>query len=93
MFSFSPMTYLCGIHYHPQLLVLDLYITSDILAVSAKIHDKPDNFNFEIVNFPFFDGDVPCSPFGLQQSRFLSGADRECYTGSLLSLLVHPPFR
>ena len=26
------------------------------------MYDKPDDFDFEIVNFPFFDGDVPCSP-------------------------------
>ena len=29
--------------------------------VSSKIYDKQDNFNFEIVNFPFLGGDVPCS--------------------------------
>ena len=35
-------------------------ITNDI--VSSKIYDKLDDFNFEIVNFPFLDGDVPRSP-------------------------------
>ena len=30
--------------------------------VSSKIYDKQDDFNFEIVNFPLFDGDVPLSP-------------------------------
>ena len=30
--------------------------------VSSKIYDKRDEFNFEIVNFPFLDGDVPSSP-------------------------------
>ena len=30
--------------------------------VSSTIYDKRDDFNFEIVNFPFLDGDVPCSP-------------------------------
>ena len=30
--------------------------------VSSKIYNKCDDFNFEIVNFPFLDGDVPCSP-------------------------------
>ena len=29
--------------------------------VSAKIYDKQDNFNFEIVHVPFLDGDVPRS--------------------------------
>ena len=30
--------------------------------VSSKIYDKRDDFNFEIVNFPFLDGDLPRSP-------------------------------
>ena len=41
-------------------LDLNLSITNGV--VSSKIHDKRDDFNFEIVNFPFLDGDVPCSP-------------------------------
>ena len=31
--------------------------------VSSKIYDKRGDFNFEIVNFPFLDGDVLRSPF------------------------------
>ena len=31
-------------------------------VVSSKIYDKRDDYNFEIVNFPFLDGDVPRSP-------------------------------
>ena len=38
---------------------LHLSISNDI--VSTKIHDKRDDFDFEIVNFPFLDGDVPRS--------------------------------
>ena len=40
---------------------LDLHwsISNDI--VSTKIYDKSDDFDFEIVNFPFLDGDVPHS--------------------------------
>ena len=30
--------------------------------VSSKIYDKRDDFNFEIVNFPFLDGDFTHSP-------------------------------
>ena len=40
-------------------LDLNLSITNGI--VSSKIYDKRDDFNFEIVNFPFLDGDVPRS--------------------------------
>ena len=36
---------------------LDLSITNGI--VSSKIEDIRDDFNFEIVNFSFLDGDVP----------------------------------
>ena len=28
------------------------------MTVSSEIYDKRDNCNFEIVNFPFLDGDV-----------------------------------
>ena len=53
-------------------LDLNLSITNGIL--SSKIYDKRDDFNFEIVNFPYFDGDVPRSPsYGVyisQLSRF-----------------------
>ena len=38
---------------------LHLSISNDI--VSTKIYDKRDDFDFEIVNFSFLDGDVPCS--------------------------------
>ena len=31
--------------------------------VSSKIDDKPDDFDFDIVNFPFLDGVVPCRPY------------------------------
>ena len=42
---------LCCISY------LDLSIYNDI--VSTKIYDKRDDFDFEIANFLFLDGDVP----------------------------------
>ena len=40
-------------------LYLHLSISNDI--VSTKIYEKRDDFDFEIVNFPFLDGDVPRS--------------------------------
>ena len=42
-----------------EFLDLRLSISNDI--VSTKIYDKRDVFDFEIVNFPFLDGDVPRS--------------------------------
>ena len=45
-------------------------ITNDI--VSSKIYDKQDDFNFEIVNFPFLDGDVTRSPsYGVYISQLI----------------------
>ena len=41
------------------LLDLHLSISNDI--VSTKLYDKRDDFDFEIVNFQFLDGDVPRS--------------------------------
>ena len=39
-------------------------LSNDI--VSTKIYDKRDDFDFESVNFPFLDGDVPRStPYGV----------------------------
>ena len=51
-------------------LDLNLSITNGI--VSAKIYDKQDDFNLEIVNFPFLDGDVPCFPsYGVYISQLI----------------------
>ena len=50
-------------------LDLNLSITNGI--VSFRIYHKEDDFNFEIVNFPFLDGDVPCSPsYGVYFSTY-----------------------
>ena len=51
-------------------LDLNLSITNGI--VSSKIYDKRDDFNFEIVSFPFLDGDVPRSPsYGVYISQLI----------------------
>ena len=51
-------------------LDLDLPITNGI--VSSKIYEKRDDFNFEIINLPFFDGDVPRSPsYGVYISQLI----------------------
>ena len=51
-------------------LDLNLSITKGI--ASSKIYDKRDDFNFEIVKFPFLDGDVPCSTsYGVYISRLI----------------------
>ena len=48
---------------------LDLTTTNGI--VSTNLYDKWDDFNFEIVNIPFLDGDVPSSSiYGVSISHF-----------------------
>ena len=37
-----------------------------------KIYDKQDDFNFEIANFPFLDGDVPrFTSYGIYISQLI----------------------
>ena len=51
-------------------LDLNLSITNGI--VSSKIYDKQDIYYFEIINFPFLGGDVPCSPsYGVYISQLI----------------------
>ena len=42
---------------------LDLHLSIVDRFVSCKLYDKRDDFDFEIVNFPFLDGDVPRAAF------------------------------
>ena len=51
-------------------LDLHLSIPNDIFFY--QIYDKRDNFDFEIVNFPFLDGDVPRSTsYGVYISQLI----------------------
>ena len=51
-------------------LDLNLSITNGI--VSPKIYDKRGDFNFEIVNFSFLDGDIPRPPsYGVYISQLI----------------------
>ena len=40
---------------------LDIHLSISDGFVKTKIYDKRDDFDFDIVNFPFLDGDVPRS--------------------------------
>ena len=49
---------------------MHLSISNDI--VSTKIYDKRDDFDFEIVNYPFLDSDVPRSTsYGVYISQLI----------------------
>ena len=49
---------------------LDLHLSIVDWFISCKIYDKRDDFDFEIVNFPFLDGDVPRAASYGQLIRF-----------------------
>ena len=54
---------------------LDLNLSITNSRVSSKIYENRDDFNFEIVNFPFLDGDVPrSSSCGVYISQLISFA-------------------
>ena len=51
-------------------LDLHLYIYNGF--VSSKIYDKRDDFDFDMVNFPFLDGDVQrCPYYGVYSSQLI----------------------
>ena len=51
---------------------LDFHLSISNGFVSSKIYDKRDDFDFDIVNFPFLDGDVPRSTsYGVYISQFI----------------------
>ena len=55
--------------------------------VSSKIYDKRDDFDFDIVNFPFLDGDVPRSiSYGVYISQLIRLL--ECLVMWLISMPV-----
>ena len=51
---------------------LDLHLSISNGFVSSKIYDKRDDFDFDIVNFPFLDGNVPRRPsYGVYISQLI----------------------
>ena len=56
----------------------DLHLSISNGFVSSKIYDKRDDFDFDTVNFPFLDGDVPrCPSYGVYISQLI-GFARVC---------------
>ena len=51
---------------------MDLHLSISNGFVSSKIYDKRDDFDFDTVNFPFLDGDVPRRPsYGVYISQLI----------------------
>ena len=68
-------------------LDLNLSIHNDI--VSTKIYDKRDNFNFDIVNFPSLDGDVPQRPsYGVYISQLIRFARASSHVTDFINFIV-----
>ena len=59
---------------------LDLHLSIFNDIVSTKIYDKREDFDFEIVNFPVLDGDVPRSmSYGVYISQLIRFAGASSY--------------
>ena len=51
---------------------MDLHLSTFDDFVKTKIYDKRDDFDFDNVNLPFLDGDVPRSiPYGVYISQLI----------------------
>ena len=65
---------------------LDLHLSISNGFVSSKIYGKRDDFDFDIVNFPFLDVDVPRSTsYGVYISQLIR---LECLVMWLISMPV-----
>ena len=59
---------------------LDLHLSISNGFVLSKIYDKRDDLNFDIVNFPFLDGDIPRSTsYGVYISQIIRFARLSSY--------------
>ena len=51
---------------------MDLHLSISYDFVNTKIYDKRDDFDFDIMNCPFLDGDVPGSTsYGVYISQLI----------------------
>ena len=67
---------------------LDLHLSVANGFVSSKIYDKRDDFDFDIVNFPFLDGDVPRRvSYGVYISQLIRFARVSWYKYLIVSLV------
>ena len=59
---------------------MDLHLSIVDGFVSCKIYDKGDDFDSEIVNFPFLDGDAPrAASYGVYISQLIRFARVSCH--------------
>ena len=80
---------------------LDLNLCLSNGTVSTKIYDKRDDFDFDIVNFPFLNGDVPRrTSYGVYISQLIRFArassklnDFNCRNKALTAKLLRQGYR
>ena len=80
---------------------LDFILCISCGTVSTKIYDKRDDFDFDIVNFPFLDGDVPRrTSYGVYISQLIRFArassnlmDFNCHNKALTAELLRQGYR
>jgi hypothetical protein len=84
-----------------QLSYLDILVTIENRKYSTAVYDKRDNFNFNIVNFPYLSSNIPSGPaYGVYISQLVR-IGRICsnYTQfarrhyKLTQRLIHQGFR
>jgi len=58
---------------HNSASYLHLYLEHDINGtLTTKLYDKRDDFNFQIVNYPFLDSNIPSSlAYGVFMSQLI----------------------
>ena len=67
---------------------LDLHLTISDGFVNTKIYDKRDDFDFDIVNFPFLDGAVPRSAsYGVYISQLIRFARVSSHVDDLILVI------
>ena len=80
---------------------LDLNLSISYGTVSTKIYDKRDDFDFDIINFSFLDGDVPRrTSYGVYISQLIHFAraasnvnDFNCRNKALTAKLLRQGYR
>ena len=62
----------CHLVFNTEASILDLHLFISYNIFSTNIYDRRNNLDFEIVNFPFLDGDVSCSTsYGVYISQLI----------------------
>ena len=70
-----------------EALFLDLHLSKSDGFVMTKIYDKRDDFDFDVVNFPYLDGDVSrWTSYGVYFSRLIRFARVRYFGRSVLCI-------